>query len=713
MIVFRKSHPIQQAVTPGASTVDLNDGETRRNPGEPSPDQAKADSYKKPAIKWRGLTLRIENPAGSVRRGPWGETRMKCDYGYVCRSEAVDGDEVDVYLGQHADAADTVYVVHQRKYGDWSAYDEDKCMIGFLSQDEAESAYLSHYDDPRFLGPVTAMPVDEFIEKVKATREAPAMIKSILFFKSMVAGHTRRTKDGKVVTVNAYSNKVVGRAKPAPNQIDMFRPAASKPWSPPRGVPEVQPDMFAAADEHGEVPPGKVVGAGVKHDPKEAMREFVADSRIKVVPGRGLIAGKFLAMVDGNIIPGGPHNTDTEALSSAESWRKKIDEHTKEEAGLRGKKDEIAKKLRAGGEASEADIKLLDLKPGASGLKWFIPAAADLFGVSSRSIRPVIASLIRTTTNDFGSKTEWVTPSKALAAIGASLGYNSALSPAKKFYVTMIREPGPRQKVARLAGPFDTHEEALSHVDEARRHAIDADGFAAFDAFGTSGIEADDHKPGVLNERLGIGVKQEPTAEDKDAPFDLEKFDRERNERIKASRGSGAVHLDRLQMSVEAMRGKKISYVHGDEKGMITTVSNGGAIYVRWETGLMAGQESFITPNDAKDYVVLNPGEQYDANGFLKQRRRWKKDDAKVAALDHMIKIAADSVEQLRKPDVYRVLDAAPADKVAALARYIANKRPDLADEVGDVMSEEIGIDNWATMTKSLPGVLFVKTPPA
>jgi hypothetical protein len=187
MILFLKAHPINQAISRSTSASKLNDNGIRRNPGEPSPEAAKEGNYKKPVMKWRGLTIRIENPAGSVRRGNGWETRMKYDYGYISGSNGVDGDEVDVYIGPNLDVTEMVYVVHQRKYGDWNKYDEDKCLIGFMSEDEAKAAYLAHYDDPRFLGPITALPVEEFIEKVKATREQSGMIKSmILFFKANV-----------------------------------------------------------------------------------------------------------------------------------------------------------------------------------------------------------------------------------------------------------------------------------------------------------------------------------------------------------------------------------------------------------------------------------------------------------------------------------------------------------------------------------------------
>lgn len=157
----------------------------RRNPGEPSREQAEAGRYNKPRVEWQGLTIAIENPAGSMRRGTnrdgvsW-EVRMLYDYGEVVGSMGVDGDPVDIYLGPNPDAP-MVYVVHQRKVNRWDEYDEDKVMAGFDSEVDAKAAFLSCYNDPRFLGPVTAMPVAEFVAKVRATREKPAMIKALVF----------------------------------------------------------------------------------------------------------------------------------------------------------------------------------------------------------------------------------------------------------------------------------------------------------------------------------------------------------------------------------------------------------------------------------------------------------------------------------------------------------------------------------------------------
>ncbi len=77
-----------------------------------------------------------------------------------------------------------------------------------------------------------------------------------------------------------------------------------------------------------------------------------------------------------------------------------------------------------------------------------------------------------------------------------------------KFYVTIVRNPGPRQKVARALGPYDAREEAEARVDDARRLAHQADPFTAFDAFGVSSWELPEGMkvwpPGKLNHLLAM-----------------------------------------------------------------------------------------------------------------------------------------------------------------------------------------------------------------
>lgn len=62
--------------------------------------------------------------------------------------------------------------------------------------------------------------------------------------------------------------------------------------------------------------------------------------------------------------------------------------------------------------------------------------------------------------------------------------------------------------------------------------------------------------------------------------------------------------------------------------------------------------------------------------------------------LEQYVKVAADSIGELRKVDVYRVISSVRSDNVDGVARsdlaaYIAMKRPDLVAEVTDVMHED------------------------
>jgi hypothetical protein len=71
--------------------------------------------------------------------------------------------------------------------------------------------------------------------------------------------------------------------------------------------------------------------------------------------------------------------------------------------------------------------------------------------------------------------------------------------------------------------------------------------------------------------------------------------------------------------------------------------------------------------------------------------------------IEKYIKVAADSIASLRKDDVYRVLfESNRAEYRQAIARYIREKRPDLAGEVDEVMAE----DSAKPMAKA---ILFLK----
>lgn len=118
-----------------------------------------------------GMKISVENKKGSTRSGKdkdgheW-HTYMHYDYGYIRGTEGVDGDHVDCYIGGNENA-ENVYIVHQNDPFTHE-YDEDKCMIGFDSLEEAKAAYLKQYDRPGFFGSITTMGIDEFKKYVLA-----------------------------------------------------------------------------------------------------------------------------------------------------------------------------------------------------------------------------------------------------------------------------------------------------------------------------------------------------------------------------------------------------------------------------------------------------------------------------------------------------------------------------------------------------------------
>ena len=122
----------------------------------------------------QGIPIAIENRKDSVRSGvdkdgkPW-RTVMKHPYGYIEGTRGKDGDEVDVYVGPKKDAPH-VFVVHQHK-SDGTGYDEDKVMAGFGTEEAARKAYLKHYNDPKFLGPISKVTIERLKELIAAKKK--------------------------------------------------------------------------------------------------------------------------------------------------------------------------------------------------------------------------------------------------------------------------------------------------------------------------------------------------------------------------------------------------------------------------------------------------------------------------------------------------------------------------------------------------------------
>ncbi len=126
-------------------------------------------------IVFRGMKIRIENEAGTVRSGidrltgkPWA-TKMTHDYGEIVGTVGVDGDPVDCFIGPDT-SAPFVYVVHQlqKQTGEW---DEDKCFLGFDSTMDAKQAYYKNFDNgDMFYGSIEAIPLAVFKKQILSNR---------------------------------------------------------------------------------------------------------------------------------------------------------------------------------------------------------------------------------------------------------------------------------------------------------------------------------------------------------------------------------------------------------------------------------------------------------------------------------------------------------------------------------------------------------------
>ncbi|MBI4695594.1 MAG: hypothetical protein HY749_16375 [Gammaproteobacteria bacterium] len=149
---------------------------------EPTDGQKAAGNYQKGHVNLHGLDIAIENPAGSKRTGvgengkPW-SVEMSAHYGYLKQTEGADGDQVDVYLTDHAgDANRPVYVFDQvSKDG---TFDEHKAVLGAADQTEAEKLYDAHFSDgsgPKRRAAVTEMSIAEFKDWARGDTRAPVV----------------------------------------------------------------------------------------------------------------------------------------------------------------------------------------------------------------------------------------------------------------------------------------------------------------------------------------------------------------------------------------------------------------------------------------------------------------------------------------------------------------------------------------------------------
>jgi hypothetical protein len=235
--------------------------------------------------RWRGLDISIENAAGTERTwhnpdtGESGGSYLPNAYGYIRGTIGADGDHVDVICGPHMDSAVNVYLVRQRKAPDFQAYDEDKVLLGFGSDEEARSAYFRQYDDPRYIGDtIYVMPADQFAQLIRVHRDTPPLHhwRAIMLDPAHTLAQTRPASLTDVVRKAWAGVPMVAEVEPAPaSWADVLRKAAG---------------AAAGARSHKylrRVPTG---------DPKKPWRYYYTAASL----GRGVTQGESVRLGDGH-----------------------------------------------------------------------------------------------------------------------------------------------------------------------------------------------------------------------------------------------------------------------------------------------------------------------------------------------------------------------------------------------------------------------------
>lgn len=134
---------------------------------KPNPTQAEitAGTYQKGKVNISGMDVEIESPKGEIRQNkegdkPWSVV-MKNHYGQIIGTKGIDGDPLDIYIGDNPSST-RVWVVDQIDPAT-KKMDEHKILFGFNTPEEALAAYHNGFSDgsgPSRVGGITEMTTD-------------------------------------------------------------------------------------------------------------------------------------------------------------------------------------------------------------------------------------------------------------------------------------------------------------------------------------------------------------------------------------------------------------------------------------------------------------------------------------------------------------------------------------------------------------------------
>ena len=120
-----------------------------------------------PSADWNNMTVVIEIPRDGLRHGvnrhgePW-ENRMKNHYGSMNNIEGMDGENLDVFVGEYPECTSNVFVIDQVD-PETKEFDEHKCVIYARHIDDAKKIYNQNYPyNWKGLGSIREMDLEEF-----------------------------------------------------------------------------------------------------------------------------------------------------------------------------------------------------------------------------------------------------------------------------------------------------------------------------------------------------------------------------------------------------------------------------------------------------------------------------------------------------------------------------------------------------------------------
>lgn len=261
----------------------------------PSKKQVAAGNYRKGKCSIHGLTISIENPAGTVRKKGW--KPLSAHYGYILRTEGRDGEHVDCFIGPNPNS-EVVFVVDQ--VHESGRFDEHKVMLGWSSKRAAKKAYLANYPTGWKCGPITAMTVDQFKAWLEDGDTTSRVEKQVSRYDRsagmpMPAAPQKKLQVGQTKSVGGVTYRLNEnhRWELADHDDPETAHSAAKASDSEPGAPQAKPDDPSQPGAAKPNKPAKPQQGRPSDDTggQEARQKFVEQARSKVDPGvRGLIA---------------------------------------------------------------------------------------------------------------------------------------------------------------------------------------------------------------------------------------------------------------------------------------------------------------------------------------------------------------------------------------------------------------------------------------